>query len=142
MEDFGILAVTAHRLLLQSAVIDGLRRYDSVRVVFDEASMLSLPLAFGVYELLRGLKLSAATAVMPPLTIAGDPHQLMPVGRTPGLLAKIGQKGWTRSNWFTLLGISEFHTGVKMSESGVEVAPPKAISDGSVIGEGVSKFIR
>ena len=35
MGDFGILAVTAHRLLLQSAVIDGLRRYDSVRVVFD-----------------------------------------------------------------------------------------------------------
>ena len=32
-----------------------------------EASMLSLPMAFGVYELLRGLKLSTATAVMPPL---------------------------------------------------------------------------
>lgn len=134
---FAILATTAHRLMVDNQLVDRINTYDNVRIVFDESSMLSLPLA--VSCLLRISPNADLTdeCTLSPLTIAGDPFQLLPVGQTPPIYDSVSTRGWSNQNWFTHFEVNDFQsTSSRLSDSTtvepllIQYRMPEAISDG------------
>lgn len=94
----------------------GLREEDWDHVVFDEASMASLPYALlPLMSLPANRNASDWGALGARFLFAGDPFQLMPVGATPSMgdrleaeKKNIVLRGFATDNIFTLAGIDRF----------------------------------
>lgn len=134
---FAILATTAHRLMVDDQLVARINAYDDVRIVFDESSMLSLPLAVSCLLRIRPNADLTDECALSPLTIAGDPFQLLPVGQTPPIYDSDSTRGWSNQNWFTHFEVNDFQsTSSRLSESStvepllIQYRMPETISDG------------
>jgi hypothetical protein len=120
-DNLRIISTTIHRLPYDPELQNWIRKTtnDSInedetnllrKLVLDEASMISLHhcihsiLKFGNEEKLTEFGLPS------PITIAGDPFQLLPVGKTPSYIEEgvKGLKGWATENIYTLCGLNNF----------------------------------
>ncbi len=96
-----VLVTTVHRYVYDTFnVVDDLKDIEWDKVYIDEASMVGLP--FIVYTLLYEVQKNPSVEI----TISGDPYQLMPVGKTPGI-DRGSIKGYSTENIYTILGYTQ-----------------------------------
>lgn len=107
-----VLATTVHRLVFDKLAFTALNSPEMgwTNIVVDEASMVSLPHMLYTLLQFRNIKpLTAEEGALAPITLAGDPFQIQPVGQTPNYIEQShGLKGWATENIYSLLKLEDF----------------------------------